>query len=205
MRILVTAGPTREYLDPVRFITNASSGYMGYCIAAAGATAGHQVTLASGPVNLDTPAGCRRVDFVSVDDLKRCLDENFPACDAIIMAAAVGDFRPDAPSAVKLHRGGGPITIRLSPVEDLLAGLGRRKMPGQLIVAFAVEDGNDEQIEAKARRKLIEKNADYIVVNTPEAMSAKASRAAILSRDGFVLPWAIRCKEELAGRLVSLL
>ena len=205
MRILVTAGPTRECIDSVRFITNASSGQMGYCVAASAAAAGHDVTLLSGPVALPTPPRCRRADFVSVADLKKQLDEHFPHCDAIVMAAAVGDFTVANQSTAKLHRTGAGISLTLVPTEDLLAGVGKIKREGQTIVAFAVEDGSVEQIEAKAGRKLISKNADYIVVNTPEAMAARESLAAIMSRDGLVLPWSRRAKDELANAIVALL
>lgn len=205
MRILVTAGPTREYIDSVRFITNASSGQMGYCVARSAAAAGHEVTLLSGPVALPTPPRCRRVDFVSVADLKKQLDEHFAHCDVIVMAAAVGDFTVANSSPVKLHRGQDPISITLVPTEDLLAGVGKIKRDGQTIVAFAVEDGSVEQIEPRARRKLIHKNADYIVVNTPEAMAERESMAAIMSRDGLVLPWQRRAKDELAKEIVALL
>ena len=122
MRIIVTAGPTREYIDPVRFISNASSGKMGYAVAACAASAGHEVTLISGPVALATPPGVRRVDIVSVADLQRALSEAFPWADALVMSAAVGDFTVESPSDRKISRKGGPITVRLVPTADILAG-----------------------------------------------------------------------------------
>ncbi len=205
MRVIVTAGPTRQYLDTVRFLTNASSGRMGYAVAAAAARAGHDVTLLTGPVSLEPPDGCEVVPFVSVDDLKEALDERFADCDALIMTAAVGDFRPEKVAPAKLHRKGGPVTVRLIPTEDVLAGVAAGKRDGQIVIAFAVEDGSPEQIEDKARRELTSKHADYVVVNTPAAMAADQSSAAILSPDATVLPWDRRPKDPLAEEIIRLL
>ena len=143
--------------------------------------------------------------FVSVQDLKSALEQRFDSCDALVMAAAVGDFRPEQTLAFKLHRRNGPVTIKLYPTEDILAGLGQRKRAGQIIVAFAVEDAPLEQIESKARAEMIEKNADFVVVNTPAAMAADHSHACILSRETVVLPWADRPKKALAEQIVALL
>jgi phosphopantothenoylcysteine decarboxylase/phosphopantothenate--cysteine ligase len=244
MRIIVTAGPTREYIDSVRFITNASSGQMGCAVAEAATRAGHEVTLLLGgcansvgcadssrrgrfrreesahgiPAQADLPkqqdSVCSSqtsstpycvVPFVSVQDLKSALEERFDSCDALVMAAAVGDFRPETILPYKLSRRGGPITLKLYPTEDILAGLGQRKRAGQIIVAFAVEDAPPEQIEAKARAEMIEKNADFVVVNTPAAMAADHSHACILSREAVVLPWSDRPKQALAEQIVALL
>lgn len=213
MRVIVTAGPTREYIDTVRFITNASSGQMGCAVAAAAAAAGHEVTLLLGTgasAAVPTAFGGKAiamqvVRFNSVGDLKSELDSRFDGCDGLIMAAAVGDFRLDKPLPAKLHRRGGPITIRLFPTEDILAGLGQRKRADQRIVAFAVEDAPPGEIEAKARSEMVDKNADYVVVNTPAAMAANHSHACILSHSAIVLPWSDRPKEALAAQIVNLL
>lgn len=203
MRFLITAGPTREYIDDVRFITNASSGRMGYAVAAAAVAAGHEVTLLSGPVALAAPAGCRVERFVSVDDLSRLLAEHFPACDVLVMSAAVGDFRVAGRVGGKMSRRGGPVDVRLTPTEDLLASLRPLRRPGQVVVAFAVESGTPEQAEAKARAEMEPKGADLSVVNPPAAMGAQAGEACILSRGGVVLPWARRAKDELARAVVK--
>jgi phosphopantothenoylcysteine decarboxylase/phosphopantothenate--cysteine ligase len=205
MRVLVTAGPTREYIDRVRFITNASSGRMGFAVAEAAVQAGHVVTLLAGPAAIDPPGGCRVVRFVSADDLKAALHEHFAGCDALVMAAAVGDFRPQHRVEGKIPRGGGAITVRLAPTEDLLAGVAGGKRPGQVIVAFAVEDGPPPRAEAKARAELAAKGADLVVVNTPAAMGASHSEACILSPAGVLLPWARRTKADLAREIVALL
>jgi len=205
MKVLVTAGATCEYLDPVRFLTNASSGRMGCAVAAAAASAAHDVTLLHGRLAVPTPPGARATPFVTVADLQRELDARFDACDALVMAAAVGDFRPEKTLPTKIHRAAGPITLRLYPTDDLLAGLRPRKRAGQVVVAFAVEDGEPHQAEAKARREMSAKGADFVVVNTPEAMAAEASLACILSPEAVVLPWARRPKEQLAAEIVRLL
>jgi phosphopantothenoylcysteine decarboxylase/phosphopantothenate--cysteine ligase len=208
MHVLVTAGPTREYIDSVRFITNASTGRMGCAVAAAAASAGHRVTLLLAEAvaaGHEPPPDCEVVPFVTVAELKAALEARFDGCDALVMAAAVGDFTPAEPHRGKLARSAGPVTLRLLPTEDLLASLAARKRKGQTVVAFAVEDGPPEAAEAKARAEMAAKGADCVVVNTPAAMGAEASEACILSPGGVVLPWARRAKEALAGEIVRLL
>ena len=202
MNVIVTAGPTREYIDTVRFITNASSGRMGYACAAAAIEAGHHVTLITGPVSLQPPAAAEVVRFVGVADLRSALEERFDGCDALIMAAAVGDFTVAGPRRSKIPRSGGPVQITLVPTEDILAALGARRRAGQVLVGFALED--DAEVE-KARREMAAKGCDYVVLNRPAAMSAEVSEACIISRAGIVLPWAARPKEELARHIVALL
>jgi len=204
MKVLVTAGPTREYIDSVRFITNASSGKMGCAVASAAGSAGHQVTLLLA-AGIDPPGGCDVARFESVDELDAGLSSRFDECDALVMAAAVGDFTVSDRADGKLPRGDMPVTVTLVPTKDVLAGLASRKRPGQTIVAFAVEDGAQADIEARARSKLSAKKADYIVVNTPQAISAESSRACILSPDGVIVPWAERTKTQLAQEIVGLL
>jgi phosphopantothenoylcysteine decarboxylase/phosphopantothenate--cysteine ligase len=249
MRIIVTAGPTREYIDDVRFISNASSGRMGYAVAAAGVEAGHEVTLLAGPgvaekrgqatfsagfengdrhrqtaaepvpiFEADTSAAkqSRRagtpepvpifdvVRFESVDDLRAVLAERFGQCDALVMTAAVGDFRPERRVAGKIPRAGGPVMIRLVPTEDILAALTAGKRSGQVVVAFAVEALPPAGAAAKAQAEMREKGADFVVVNGPEAMDAPRSRACVLDREGEVLEWDTRSKDELAREIVRL-
>ena len=201
MRVIVTAGPTREYIDSVRFISNASSGKMGYACAAAAVAAGCEVTLLTGPVCLAPPAGCEVVRFESVGELQQALDERFDACDGLIMAAAVGDFTVE-PRAGKIPRAAGPVDITLTPTPDVLAGLGGRRRADQVLVAFAVETGRREE---KAQAELAAKNCDYVVVNTPAAMGADESEACILSPGGVILPWSRRTKSALADEIVKLL
>jgi phosphopantothenoylcysteine decarboxylase/phosphopantothenate--cysteine ligase len=205
MRIIVTAGPTREYIDDVRFISNASSGRMGYAVAAAAAEAGHEVTLLAGPVALPDPPGCRVVRLVSVDDLRAALAERFGQCDALVMTAAVGDFRPEPRVAGKIPRAAGAVTVRLVPTEDILAAVTARKRSGQVVVAFAVEALAEAGAVAKAQAEMREKGADFVVVNGPEAMEATQSRACVLGAAGVVLEWGLRSKEELGREIVRII
>ncbi len=205
MRVLITAGPTREYIDTVRFLSNASSGRMGIALANAALDAGHQVTLLLGAVSPDPPAGAEVVPFVSCSDLADALDEHFSDADVLMMAAAVGDFRPERTYPSKLHRRNGPITLRLYPTEDILASLAAGKRAGQTIVSFSVEDGREDQVQAKAREEMLAKRADFCVVNPPAAMAAGESEACVLSEDGIALPWRRRSKSELAREIMKLL
>ncbi|MFP4141377.1 MAG: phosphopantothenoylcysteine decarboxylase [Planctomycetota bacterium] len=205
MRVLITAGPTREYIDTVRFLSNASSGRMGIALAAAALDADHDVTLLLGPVSPAPPAGVSVVPFVSCSDLADALDQHFPDADVLMMAAAVGDFRPERPYPSKLHRRNGPITLRLYPTEDILAGIATRKRAGQTIVSFSVEDGSEDQVQAKAREEMLAKGADFCVVNPPAAMAGGESEACVLGEDGIALPWRRRSKRDLAGEIIALL
>jgi phosphopantothenoylcysteine decarboxylase/phosphopantothenate--cysteine ligase len=204
MKIIVTAGPTREYIDDVRFISNASSGRMGYAVAGAAAAAGHEVTLLTGPVTLPDPPGCWVVRLVSVEDLRAALAARFAECDALVMTAAVGDFRPQLRVAGKIPRSGGPVTVRLVPTEDVLAAVTAGKRPGQVVVAFAVEALPPAEAAAKAQAEMRNKGADFVVVNGPEAMEATRSRACVLGPAGAVLEWDTRSKDELAREIVRL-
>jgi len=205
MRIIVTAGPTREYIDDVRFISNASSGRMGYAVAAAAAVAGHEVTLLAGPVALADPAGCEVVRFVSVDELRAGLAERFGLCDALVMTAAVGDFRPERRVAGKIARAAGPVDVRLLPTEDVLASVTASRRAGQVVVAFAVESLPPVEAQAKALAEMQAKGADFVVVNGPEAMQADVSRACVLGVGGVVIEWDARPKAELARQIVLLI
>jgi len=210
MRTVVTAGPTREYIDTVRFVSNASTGRMGREVAAEAMRAGHDVTLLLGPglvASMDRTilGDCQIIPFISVSDLRGELERRFAACDALVMAAAVGDFRVEQEFPAKLRRSDGPITLRMVPTEDVLAAVTENKRDNQVVVAFAVEDGPRNEVEARARDELAAKNADYVVVNTPAAMAAQESLACILSRGGVHLPWAMRSKAQLAVEVVKLL
>lgn len=205
MHLLITTGPTREAIDSVRFISNASSGQMGCAVAAAALATGHTVTLLAGPGVGDIPAGATVERFVSVDDLKSAVGRYFDACDVLVMTAAVGDFRVDHPADRKLSRKAGPLTLQLIPTEDILAGIASQKRPGQRIVAFAVEDGSPEEIETKARREMHAKGADLCVVNTPSAMGSTQSDACILTPTEVALAWGRRDKRQLADELLQRL
>lgn len=161
-RVLVTAGPTVERIDPVRFITNRSTGKMGYAIAEAAAARGAFVTLVSGPVVLSAPEGVEVVRVESSDELCRAVLSHAPDADAVIQAAAPADYTPETVADHKIKKTGGELTLKLRPTTDIAAALGERKRPGQVLVAFAAE--TDDLVE-NARGKLARKNADLVVAN----------------------------------------
>ncbi|HEY6146834.1 MAG TPA: bifunctional phosphopantothenoylcysteine decarboxylase/phosphopantothenate--cysteine ligase CoaBC [Thermoanaerobaculia bacterium] len=160
LRLIVTAGPTREPVDPVRFVSNRPSGRMGYALAEAARDRGADVTLLSGPTGLPRPEGVRCIPFETSADLHARLVELFPDCDGLAMAAAVSDFIPEA-RGERLHRSGGDATVRLAAGKDVLASL-RPLRRGQTVIAFAAET---ENLESNGRRKMEAKGADLIVVN----------------------------------------
>jgi len=161
-RVLVTAGPTREMIDPVRFLTNRSTGRMGYAVAEAAAARGADVTLLSGPVSLDAPAGVRRVSITSTLELYDEATTRAKQADIVIQAAAPADFRPAEAAGHKIKKDGNGLTLQLAPNPDIAAQLGRDKREGQILVAFAAE--TDDLLE-NAQKKLTKKNADMIVAN----------------------------------------
>jgi len=162
LRVLVTAGPTREPLDAVRYLSNRSSGKMGYALAAAAARRGAQVTLVSGPTSLAAPAGCRVVGVETAEEMREAVLRGFPECDVLIAAAAVADFAPIKLSAGKMKKGQMPAAVELRPTPDILAECGAAKQAGQFLVGFAAET---EDLLTRAREKLGAKHLDLIVAN----------------------------------------
>ncbi len=163
LRVLVTAGGTREAIDPVRFIGNRSSGRMGIALAEAAARRGASVTLVAANVDLSTSPGIERIDVSSAAEMAASTEQAFGGCHVLLMAAAVADFRPRDPSAGKLVREGDGMALELEPTEDVLAGLGSRRSATQTLVGFAAEHGGD--FVGRARGKLTRKGLDAIVVN----------------------------------------
>ncbi len=200
LRVLVTAGPTRERLDPVRFVSTRSSGRMGYALAESARDRGARVTLLSGPTGLVRPEGLRFVSFESSADLENLLAAEFPECDVLAMAAAVADFIPD-PSPEKLHREDGERRVRLVPARDLVAGLAPLRR-NQTVVAFAAETGD---LEARGRRKMETKRADLVVVNDvgrPDVgFDAMENEVLLIVRDGPAERISRRSKREVADRI----
>lgn len=187
-KVLVTAGPTHEYIDPVRFISNPSSGKMGYAIARAAWYRGADVTLVSGPSALTPPVGINVINVVSAAQMYDVCMENAADADIIIKAAAVGDFRPDVTAPQKLKRAGGaPLTLTLRQNADIAAELGSRKKKGQVLVGFAAE--TQDCIE-NAKKKIISKNLDMIAVNDVLAKDAgfasDSNTLSIISRNGVI-------------------
>ena len=163
MRVLVTAGGTREPIDPVRFVGNRSSGRMGLALATAAQRRGAEVTLIAANVTLPEPPGVRRIDVGTAAQLAAAVREEFPRCQVLLMAAAPADFRPQSPAGTKIKRKGAGIDLHLEPTEDILAGLAAKRRPGQTIVGFAAEHGIGGS--GRARDKLVRKGADLIVHN----------------------------------------
>lgn len=171
MHFLITAGGTRENIDPVRFISNASSGRMGYALSEAALKAGHNVTLISAS-DTQPPIG---VDFVGVEsaaEMFKAVKKFFNKCDCLIMAAAVSDYTPVKKSKMKIKKSKRDLVIRLKPTVDILAWAGRNKRKEQFVVGFALED---KDLQRKAQKKLKEKNLDMIVANKFEAIGAGKS------------------------------
>jgi phosphopantothenoylcysteine decarboxylase/phosphopantothenate--cysteine ligase len=162
-KIMITAGPTHEKIDPVRFIGNYSSGKMGFALAEECAKRGAEVTLIAGPVQLTCSSAIRRIDVESCQQMYDAATKAFPEQDAAILCAAVADFRPADVAEQKMKREGDELVLRLKPTQDIAATLGRMKKEGQRIVAFALET-NDEEVNAQ--HKLVKKNADFIVLNS---------------------------------------
>lgn len=161
--IMITAGPTYEKIDPVRFIGNFSSGKMGFAIAEECARRGADVTLVSGPVSLSCSKQIRRINVESCQDMYNAATSEFDKCDAAILCAAVADFKPENAADKKIKREKDDLVIRLSPTQDIAEEIGRRKRQGQILVGFALETDNED---ANAKSKLAKKNLDFIVLNS---------------------------------------
>ncbi|MDY6259909.1 MAG: bifunctional phosphopantothenoylcysteine decarboxylase/phosphopantothenate--cysteine ligase CoaBC [Bacteroidales bacterium] len=183
--ILITAGPTYEKIDPVRFIGNYSSGKMGFALAEECYRRGAQVTLVAGPVSLSCSPGIERIDVESCDQMHAAATRVFPRCQAAVLSAAVADFKPARVSDVKINREGNGLHIDLQPTHDIAATLGGMKQPGQRLVCFALETNDEEQ---HARAKLKKKNADFIVLNSTRipgtTFGTDDNQVAIISASG---------------------
>lgn len=203
LHVVVTAGPTREYVDPVRYLSNVSSGKMGFEIAAEAARRGCEVTLVAGPVRLETPAGVERVDVESAREMLAAVRKAFRGADALVMAAAVADWRPARRLAGKWRKkddGTDTAVLELVKNPDVLATVARNK-GRRVVVAFALETGDGER---RARRKMARKNADFVVLNDASALNAERSSVTILGRDGSRRALSRKPKREIAGALIAL-
>ncbi|MGD2093552.1 MAG: phosphopantothenoylcysteine decarboxylase [Phycisphaerales bacterium] len=169
MRILITAGGTREYIDPVRFISNASSGKMGYALARAALKAEHKVTLITAPTTQRPPNGVKVVKVETTARMFEAVKKSFGKCDCLIMAAAVADYTPAGPAKSKIKKTGKTLTIKLKPTTDILKWAGKHKKKNQILVGFALED---KSVRSRAEKKLKDKNLDMIVANSPSAIGS---------------------------------
>ena len=205
-RVLITAGPTYERIDPVRFIGNYSSGKMGYALAEECARRGADVQLVSGPVSCTTAvAGITVTPVESAQQMWEAASSLFPSTDAAILCAAVADFTPDSVADTKIKREGDDLVLRLKPTRDIAAGLGQMKHEGQRLVGFALET-NDE--EAHAREKLARKNFDFIVLNSLNDEGAgfrhDTNKVTIITRNE-AIPYPLKSKKEVARDIIDQL
>jgi phosphopantothenoylcysteine decarboxylase/phosphopantothenate--cysteine ligase len=183
-RILITSGPTRQYLDPVRYLTNASSGRMGQALATAALELGHAVTVVSGPVAIEYPPQAEVRPVVSTEELLAVCQDLFPQCDGVIGAAAPCDYRPLRVEEHKIAKTGQPLALNLVETPDVMATLGAGKRPDQWLVGFALET---EDQRFRALTKLIKKSCDLIVLNGPSAMDAADNQVEVLGKSGDVV------------------
>jgi len=200
-RILITSGPTRQYLDPVRYLSNASSGRMGAALAAAAVTAGHEVVVVSGPVEVAYPPEAEVIRIESTDEMLEVCLAVFPTCDGLIAAAAPCDYRPEVVASQKIPKDGKPRVIHLAETPNIVAALAENKSP-HWIVAFALETENHR---ARALEKLRRKRVDLIVVNGPEAIDAAGTSLEVLNRQGEVLAALAGEKSDVAVALFSVI
>jgi len=205
LRCLVSAGPTREFFDPVRFISNPSSGKMGYAIADAAASLGWDVTLVSGPVSLPCPENVARVDVVSAQDMYEAIAARFDSCDILIMSAAVSDYRPKFRAGSKVKKDKLELVVAMEPTVDILKTVAARKKSGQFVVGFAAET-ND--VENYARGKMRAKNCDMMVANKVGepggGFMSDDNRVILLKRDGWREAVGPCLKTEIARRIVAV-
>lgn len=188
-RILITSGPTREYLDPVRYVTNASSGRMGAALAAAALGRGHDVVIVTGPVHIAYPAAARVVPVVSTQEMLQASATEYESCDGLIAAAAPSDYRPRDVAAKKIAKTGQPLQLQLIETPDIVATLAKERRNEQWVVGFALET-HDQYPRAVA--KLAKKRCDLLVLNGPGAIDATTNQVDVLDTSGQIV-------ESLAG------
>jgi len=202
-KIVITAGPTREYIDPVRYISNDSSGRMGFAIAAAAARLGMDAMLIAGPVSIETPKSVRRMNVISAKEMLSAVTKHAAKSDLIIMCAAVADFSPEKISRKKIKKedgGSSKITLKLKKNPDILAEICKNKKSGQVVVGFALET---EKLEKNAISKLRRKGCDWIVANSASAIGSDKNSAVMISRDGKKIRLPKMDKNDLAVLLLS--
>jgi phosphopantothenoylcysteine decarboxylase/phosphopantothenate--cysteine ligase len=201
-RILITSGPTRQYLDPVRYLTNGSSGRMGKALAEAALALGHEVIVVSGPVAVEYPAAARVFSVISTEELLETCEREFPACDGIIGAAAPCDYRPLRVEEQKIAKTGQPLVLNLVETPDVIATIAAARRPDQWAVGFALE--TDDQ-RFRAITKLERKHCDLIVLNGPEAMHSAENAIEVFDRAGALALTAQGSKEHVAGEILGLI
>jgi phosphopantothenoylcysteine decarboxylase/phosphopantothenate--cysteine ligase len=203
VRFLITAGPTREPIDPVRYLSNRSSGRMGYAIAEAAIEAGHEVILISGPVDIDRPRGAAVIPISTSDEMFRAVHQQTRNCDVLVMSAAVADYKPAKVSKFKIKKRDADLSLELIPTRDILASLPVNRK--YFVVGFAAET---ENLEANAWKKLQEKNCDIVVANDVShadfGMESDENEVAILFRDGEKKTISRAPKKTVARELIKI-
>jgi phosphopantothenoylcysteine decarboxylase / phosphopantothenate---cysteine ligase len=199
--ILITSGPTRQYLDPVRYLTNGSSGQMGRALAEAALTSGHRVTIVSGPVEIEYPPAAALIQVVSTEEMLAACQRIFPDCDGLIGVAAPCDYRPVRVEDQKIHKTGQPVLLQLIETPDIVATLAATKTDRQWVVGFALET-EDHRLRALA--KLERKSCDMVVLNGPEAMHATATQVEVIGPRGEVVGSFAGDKRAVADKLFGL-
>ncbi len=204
IRCLITAGPTREFIDPVRFLSNPASGKMGYALAEAAVAVGWTVDLVAGPVALQEPDDVILYPVVSAEEMFHHVDALFDACDVLIMTAAVSDFRPVKRHAEKEKKAGASLQVEFEPTIDILKTMTERKAH-QTVVGFAAETNN---VDAYARKKLEEKRCDWIVANkvgeAGAGFAAETNEVTLIAADGSSLKIGPTTKKIIAKQLIEL-
>ncbi|MFO0943527.1 MAG: phosphopantothenoylcysteine decarboxylase [Pirellulales bacterium] len=199
-KILITSGPTRQYLDPVRYLTNASSGRMGTCLAASALAAGHEVTIVSGPVNIGYPPQAQVVPVVTTNDMLETVQRLFPQHDGLIGAAAPCDYMPRRISTEKIAKDGKPLQLELVETPDIVASVASHKRSDQWVVGFALET---EDQRFRAIVKMQKKCCDLMVSNGPSAIDSELNDVEIIAADGNTLAKVAGTKSQVADAIIQ--
>lgn len=199
-KVLVTAGPTREPIDPVRYVSNASSGRMGYAIARAARRRGAEVVLVSGPSSVPRPRGIAFVPVVTAEEMREACVSYYPQSTLVVMAAAVADYRPSKSYPTKVKKEASSLSVEMERTEDVLKYMGRKKKSGQFLVGFALET---DSLEENAKKKLKEKNLDLVVANLPAGLDSETNEVTIINRDGDTEVLPAMKKDDVADRILD--
>lgn len=201
-KILITSGPTRQYIDPVRYLSNASSGTMGKCLAQAALDLGHEVIVVSGPVQVAYPAKAQIVDVVTTQEMLESANSLFPDCDGMIGAAAPCDYMPVEVADHKLRKTGEQLELKLVETPDIMATIGANKTADQWTVGFALET---EDARFRALKKLIKKSCDLIVLNGVAAIDSLENTIEVIAPDGNVIASQSGAKIEVANKILEVI
>ena len=202
MKILITSGPTRQYLDPVRFISNASSGTMGRELAQAALNAGNSVVVVTGPVKVVYPVAAQVIEVETTDQMLEACLEHFPSCDGLIGAAAPCDYRPVEIANHKIRKTGQPLEIKLVETVDIVATLGQMKRPDQWTVGFALET---EDAHFRAITKLQKKSCDIVAINSPSAIDSDSNSIEIVNPAGDIVHQVSGSKARVAQSIIQFI